>query len=58
LIVATSRHDGTAVLVWLVEALEYARANGQTGVVGYLEAVLDDAVFDEEITARTASVVG
>jgi hypothetical protein len=58
LIVATSRHDGTAFLVWLVEALEYARANGQTGVAGYLEAVLDDAVFDEEIMARTASVVG
>jgi hypothetical protein len=42
----------------LVESLEYARSNGRTRVVGYLEAVLDDAVFEEEITARTASVVG
>jgi hypothetical protein len=58
LIVATSTHDGTADLAWVVQALEYARANGQSGVVGYLEAVLDDAVFDEEITARTASVLG
>jgi hypothetical protein len=28
--------------------LEYARANGQTRVVGYLEAVLDDVVFEME----------
>jgi hypothetical protein len=42
----------------LVESLEYARSNGRTRVVGYLEAVLDDAVLEEEITARTASVVG
>jgi hypothetical protein len=42
----------------LVDALEYARSNGQTKVVGYLEAVLDDAVFEEGIAARTASVLG
>jgi hypothetical protein len=32
----------------LAEALEYARAKGQTRVVGYLEAVLDDVVFEME----------
>jgi hypothetical protein len=42
LIVATSTHDGAADLAWLVQALEYARAEGQTRVVGYLEAVMDD----------------
>ena len=42
----------TATLGWLVEALEYARSNGQTKVVGYVEAVLDDAVFEMEMAAR------
>jgi hypothetical protein len=36
----------------LGEALEYARSNGQTKVIGYLEAVLDDVVFEMEIAAR------
>ncbi len=49
---ATSTHDGTAGLTWLVEALEYARSNGQTRVVDYLEAVLDDVVFEMESVAR------
>ncbi len=48
----TSKHDGTADLAWLVEASGYARSNGQTKVVGYLEAVLDDAVFEMEMLAR------
>ncbi len=38
----------TATLGWLVEALEYTRANGQTRVVDYLEAVLDDLAFEME----------
>ena len=42
----------TATLAWLVEALEYARTQGQTKVLGYLEAVLDDAVFEMEMAAR------
>ena len=49
---ATSTHDGTVDLVWLVEAMEYARSNGQAKVLGYLEAVLDDAVFEMEMAAR------
>jgi hypothetical protein len=36
----------------LVEALEYARSKGQTRVVGHLEAVLDDVVFEMESVAR------
>jgi len=49
---ATGTHDGTVDLGWLVEALEYARSNGQTKTIGYVEAVLDDAVFEMEIVAR------
>jgi hypothetical protein len=49
---ATITHDGSATLTWLGEALEYARTQGQTNVVGYLEAVLDDAVFEMESVAR------
>ena len=55
---ATITHKDSVTRTWLVDALEYARSNGQTKVVGYLEAVLDDAVFEEGITARTASVLG
>ena len=50
--VRTGADTETVTLGWLVEALEYARANGQTRVVDYLEAVLDDVVFEMEATAR------
>ena len=50
--VMVSTHDGSATQTWLVESLEYARSKGQTKVVGYLGAVLDDAVFEMEIVAR------
>ena len=42
----------TATLAWLVNALEHARARGQTKLVGYLEAVVDDVVFEMESAAR------
>jgi hypothetical protein len=43
----------TATLAWLVEALEHARARGQTKLVGYLEEVADDVVvFEVEAAAR------
>jgi hypothetical protein len=48
----------TATLAWLVEALEYARSNGQTKVVGYLEEVAEDVVFEVEMVARRTSLVG
>ena len=44
----TSTRDATVDLGWLAEALEHARTNGQTRVVGHLEAVLDDVVFEME----------
>jgi hypothetical protein len=48
----------TATLVWLVSALEHARSRGQTKVVGYLEEVADDVVFEVELAARRTSLVG
>ena len=42
----------TATLAWSVSALEQARREGQCKAVGYLEAVLDDAVFEMEMAAR------
>jgi hypothetical protein len=48
--------DPTATLVWLVSELEHVRTRGQTRILGYLEAVLDDVVFEMESTARSGSV--
>ena len=47
-----------ATLAWLVSALEHARTRGQTKVVGYLEEVVDDVVFELKMKVRTASLVG
>ncbi len=44
-------------LAWLEEALKHAYSHGQHLALAYLEAVMEDVVFEEEITARTASVV-
>ena len=48
----------TATLAWLVSALEHTRSRGQTKLVGYLEEVADDVVFEVEMAARRASLVG
>jgi hypothetical protein len=48
--------DRTATLAWLVSGLEHARRRGQTKILGYLEAVLDDVVFEMESAARSESV--
>jgi hypothetical protein len=49
---ATITHDHSATLTWLGDALEYARRRNQAKLVGHLEEVLDDAVFEMEIAAR------
>jgi hypothetical protein len=51
----SSVEDQTATLVWLVSGLEYARTRGQTMILGYLEAVLDDVLFEMESAARSES---
>ena len=43
-----------ATLEWLVEALEHARAKGQTKLAAYLEEVADDVAFELE-AARLVS---
>ena len=47
-----------ATVAWLEAALEHAYSHGQHSTLAYVEAVMEDVVFEEEITARTASVVG
>ena len=48
----------TATLAWLVSALEHSRTRGYTKLVDYLEAVVEDVVFEMEMVARSASFVG
>jgi hypothetical protein len=45
---ALDRDTENATLEWLFEALEQARSGGQTKLVGYLETVADEVVFEVE----------
>lgn len=47
--------DNESCLAWLEDALRWLRAQGQTRVVGYLEAVSDEVLF--EMKGDDASVV-
>ena len=38
--------------------MEYARSRDQTKVLGYLEEVADDVLFEVEMVARRTSFVG
>jgi hypothetical protein len=50
--------EGDAVAMsWLVSALDYARARGQSQIVVYLEAIADDVVFETEMAARRTSLL-
>jgi hypothetical protein len=50
----TVRADNdAAALAWLMCALEHARKQGQEKLVGYLEAILDDVVFEIESAVRS-----
>ncbi len=46
--------ENEACLAWLEDALRRLRAEGQTKMVGYLEAVSDEVLFE---TRGDASVV-
>ena len=39
-------------LNWLSSTLEHTRTRGQTKLLGYMEAVLDEVVFEMESAAR------
>ena len=54
--VMSSSDEQRASLAWLGIGLEHARTRGQTKLIGYLEAVLDDVVFEMELAARSESV--
>ena len=45
----------TATLVWLEDALGCVYAHGQMNTLAYLEAVMDDAVFEMEMAERRAA---
>ena len=47
----------TATLAWLEAALEHAYSHGQQLALAYLEAVIEDVVFAEEMAARSTSFV-
>ncbi len=50
---ATGAANGTVVdLSWLMGALEHARAQDQTKVMVYLEAIADDVIFEMEASAN------
>jgi hypothetical protein len=55
---ALGNETEATTLAWLVAALEHARSEDQTKVVGYLEEVADDVVFEVEMVARRTSLVG
>ena len=41
--------DIEVCLAWLAQALQQLRPEGQTKVVGYLEAVLEEVVFETKM---------
>ena len=41
-----------ATLAWLEAALEHAYSHGQHSALAYLEAVMEDVVFEEEMATR------
>jgi hypothetical protein len=40
--------DNEVCLAWLADALQRLRPEGQTKVVGYLEAALEEVIFEME----------
>ena len=43
--------DNDACLAWLADTLQKLRQEGRTKAVGYLEAVLDEVVFEMKMSA-------
>jgi hypothetical protein len=48
----------TATLAWLNDALGCVYAQGQMKALAYVEAVMDDAVFEMEMVERRAHLIG
>ena len=47
-----------AAVKWLVEALEQTSSKGQTKLVGYLEEVADEVVFEVEAARGRGDMYG
>ena len=47
----------TATLAWLEDALGCVYARGQIYALAYLEAVMDDAVFEMEMAEQRAHLI-
>jgi hypothetical protein len=45
--------DNEVCLAWLADALQQLRSEGQTKAVGYLEAVLEEVVFETKMIPRS-----
>jgi hypothetical protein len=45
--------DNEACLAWLAEALRRLRPEGQEKAVGYLEAVLQEVLFEKKVASRS-----
>ena len=50
-------HSEEGTLAWLEAALDHAYSHGQHVALAYLEAVMEDVVFAEEMAARRTSCV-
>jgi hypothetical protein len=44
--------DTEVCLAWLADALQQLRPEGRTKVAGYLEAVLEEVVFETKMVPR------
>ena len=42
--------DNEVCLAWLADVLQQLRQEGRTKVAGYLEAVLEEVVFEAKVT--------
>ena len=51
--------DEKATLAWLEDALGYASAHGEMKILAYLEALMEDVVFEMEMaTSKKAFTIG
>ncbi len=50
-------HTEEVTLAWLGGALDHAYSHGQQLALAYLEAVMEDVVFAEEMAAKRTSCV-
>jgi hypothetical protein len=55
---ATGAGNEPASLEWLEDALKHAHAQGRPRTLAYLEAVMEDAVFEAQMAAARRAFAG